>query len=47
LAELSADRAAVRANAGRQAPLASPLLAFDERGPGVTGISSERVDSLH
>jgi Zn-dependent protease with chaperone function len=47
LAELSADRAAVRASAGRQAPLASALLLFDESGPpGVTGISPERVDSL-
>ena len=46
-AELSADRAAVRASAGRQAPLASALLVFDESGPpGVTGISPERVDSL-
>ena len=33
--------------AGRQAPLASALLLFDESGPpGVTGISPERVDSL-
>ena len=47
LAELSADRAAVRASAGRQAPLASALLVFDESGPpGATGISPERVDSL-
>lgn len=47
LAELSADHAAVRANAGEAAPLASALLAFDENGPPwVTGISSERVDSL-
>jgi hypothetical protein len=47
LAELSADRAAVRASAGREAPLASALLAFDENAPpGVSGISPERVDSL-
>ena len=47
LAELSADRAAVRANAGEPAPLASALLAFDESGrPGAAGISPERVDSL-
>ena len=47
LAELSADHAAVRANAGDVAPLASALLAFDESGPpGAAGISPERVDSL-
>lgn len=47
LAELSADRAAVLANSGEAAPLASALLAFDESGPpGAAGISSERVDSL-
>ncbi len=47
VAELSADRAAVRASAGRQAPLASALLAFDENAPpGTSGISPERVDSL-
>jgi Peptidase family M48 len=47
LAELSADHAAVRANAGEVAPLASALLAFDECGPsGAAGISPERVDSL-
>jgi hypothetical protein len=47
VAELSADNAAVRANAGEAAPLASALLAFDESGPpGAAGISSERVDSL-
>ncbi len=45
--ELSADRAAVRASAGREAPLASALLAFDENAPpGASGISPERVDSL-
>jgi Zn-dependent protease with chaperone function len=47
LAELSADHAAVRANAGEAAPLASALLAFDQSGPsGAGGISPERVDSL-
>lgn len=47
LAELNADRAAVRASGGDRAALASALLAFDESGPpGVTGISPERVDSL-
>lgn len=47
LAEVSADRAAVRASDGEAAPLASALLAFAESGPpGVTGISPERVDSL-
>jgi peptidase M48-like protein len=47
LAELSADRAAVLASAGREAPLASALLVFDENAPpGVSGISPQRVDSL-
>jgi hypothetical protein len=47
LAELSADRAAVRASAGDQSPLASALLMFDASAPpGVSGISSDRVDSL-
>jgi hypothetical protein len=47
LAELDADGAAVRASAGRRAPLASALLVFDASAPpGVTGISSIRVDSL-
>jgi hypothetical protein len=47
LAELNADRAAVRASAGRQGPLASALLVFDASAPpGVSGISSARVDSL-
>ncbi len=47
LAELSADRAAVRASDGEQAALASALLAFDESAPpGSSGISPERVDSL-
>jgi hypothetical protein len=47
VAELNADRAAVHASAGREAPLASALLVFDESAPaGVSGISPERVDSL-
>jgi Peptidase family M48 len=47
LAEVNADRAAVRASAGRQGPLASALLVFDESAPpGASGISSARVDSL-
>jgi Peptidase family M48 len=47
VAALSADRAAVRASAGREAPLASALLAFDDNAPpGTNGISPERVDSL-
>jgi Peptidase family M48 len=47
LAEVNADRAAVCASAGDQAPLASALLLFDASAPpGVSGISSERVDSL-
>jgi Peptidase family M48 len=47
LAEVNADRAAVRASAGRQGPLASALLVFDASSPpGVSGISSARVDSL-
>ena len=47
LAECNADRAAVRASAGDHAPLASALLLFDASAPpGVSGISSERVDSL-
>jgi Zn-dependent protease with chaperone function len=46
LAELSADHAAVRANAGEVAPLASALLAFDQSGLGAAGISPERVDAL-
>jgi hypothetical protein len=47
VAELSADRAAVRACADGEAALASALLAFDEvASPGVSGISPERVDSL-
>ncbi len=47
LAELNADGAAVRASAGRPGPLASALLVFDASvPPGVSGISSARVDSL-
>jgi hypothetical protein len=47
LAELNADRAAVRASAGRQSPLASALLVFDaSTPPGFSGISPERVESL-
>jgi Peptidase family M48 len=47
VAELNADRAAVQASAGRQGPLASALLLFDAGAPpGVSGISSARVDSL-
>jgi Zn-dependent protease with chaperone function len=47
LAELNADGAAVRASAGRQGPLASALLVFDASAPpGITGISSARIDSL-
>jgi Peptidase family M48 len=47
LAELNADGAAVQANAGRRGPLASALLVFDASAPpGVSGISSARVDSL-
>jgi hypothetical protein len=47
VAELNADRAAVYASGGREAPLASALLVFDENAPpGVGGISPERVDYL-
>jgi hypothetical protein len=47
LAEVNADRAAVRASAGRQNPLASALLVFDASAPpGASGISPARVDSL-
>lgn len=46
-AELRADGAAVRASAGRTAPLAAALLVFDETAPSsAAGISPERVDSL-
>ena len=46
LAELAADRAAVRAQAGDAGPLASALLAFEEADPAVVGIAPERVDHL-
>ena len=47
LAEVNADRAAVRASAGRHSPLASALLVFDASAPpGASGISPARVDSL-
>jgi Peptidase family M48 len=47
LAEVNADRAAVRASGGRQTPLASALLVFDASAPpGASGISPVRVDSL-
>jgi Peptidase family M48 len=47
LAEVNADRAAVRSSAGRQGPLASALLVFDSSAPpGASGISPARVDSL-
>src|SRR6201995_3071484 len=47
LAEVNADRAAVRASAGRQTSLASALLVFDASAPpGASGISPARVDSL-
>ena len=47
VAELDADRAAVRASVGRQSPLASALLVFDANAPsGASGISPERVDAL-
>src|SRR6201995_3918882 len=47
LAEVNPDRAAVRASAGRQTPLASALLVFDASAPpGASGISPARVDSL-
>lgn len=47
LAELAADRAAVRANAGDRRSLAAALLAFDaSTSTAVVGIAPERVDSL-
>ena len=45
LAELAADRAAVRAT-GDPAPLASALLSFEAADPAVVGIAPERVDHL-
>jgi Zn-dependent protease with chaperone function len=47
LAELAADRAAVRANGGDRRSLAAALLAFDAAtSTAVVGIAPERVDSL-
>jgi hypothetical protein len=47
LAELSADDAAIQANPGQKAALASALLAFEANSdPEIAGISPERVDSL-
>jgi hypothetical protein len=46
LAEVRADRAAVRASAGRPRALASALLVFDAARPGTGGVSAARVDSL-
>ncbi len=46
LAELAADRAAVRVLRGDAAPLASALLAFERADPAVVGIAPERVDHL-
>lgn len=46
LAELAADRAAVRAHREDPAPLASALLAFESADPAVVGIAAERVDHL-
>ena len=46
LAELAADRAAVRAHGDDPGALASALLAFDRADPAVVGIAPERVDHL-
>ena len=46
LAELAADRAALRVLRGDAAPLASALLAFERADPAVVGIAPERVDHL-
>jgi len=46
LAELAADREAVRASRGDAAPLASALLSFEAADPAVVGIAPERVDHL-
>lgn len=47
LAELAADRAAVRAGGGEPRSLAAALLAFDAAtSPAVVAIAPERVDSL-
>ena len=46
LAELAADRAAVRVHRDDPGPLASALLAFENADPAVVGIAAERVDQL-
>jgi len=46
LAELAADRAAVRASRDDAAPLASALLSFEAAAPAGVGIAPERVDHL-
>jgi hypothetical protein len=47
LAEQRADRAALKASAGRPSPLASALLVFDAAAPaGLSGVSAARIDSL-
>ena len=46
LAELAADRAAVRVHRDDPGPLASALLAFESADPAVVGIAAERVDHL-
>ena len=46
VAELAADRAAVRASRDDAAPLASALLSFEAADPAVVGIAPERVDHL-
>lgn len=46
LAELAADRAAVRMHDEDPGPLASALLAFERADPAVVGIAPERVDHL-
>ena len=46
LAELAADRAAVRVHRDDPGPLASALLAFESADPAVVGIAPERVDHL-
>ena len=47
IAEVDADRSAVRASGGDAAALASALLVFDASGPPhAAGISPQRVDSL-
>ena len=43
LAELSADRAAIQASAGKQAPLASALLVFDASAPPGVSESSRNT----